>query len=137
MGNAQISLPRPASFMPEPVSHCGCALPPGVWGDSGWHFARADPALLYRHEQHAFKAQRPGWSDAELSRAWYEWVEVETRAGRMVNGMHELWKAGLGAVWAVEPCPAYRAVVRRELEATKKKRAAEKRAGRVLGEEEP
>lgn len=119
------------------VSHCGCALPAGWFGGDGFHYRRADAEYLYTRARRIFfeERRRRGMPDLLIVGEWDGWVETETSAGRMVNGMHEVWTPSLGAVFAMERCPPYMEAYRKSLEGRKRAQAQEKRGKRLLGEE--
>lgn len=121
----------------EPVSHCGCVLPMGWWGSDGWHWSRSDPEMLYGREKRRFWGERRQRGDPEhvIRQEWEAWISGETVAGRMVNGMHELWRPSLGLPFAMERCEPYMSMYRKDLEARKKTTAQEKGNRRVYGED--
>lgn len=117
-----------ATFEPSDTSHCGCALPEGCWGSGGWHHARYDQQALYAREKARFAAARQGWTTGELRLAWAEWLDTEEEAGNFSeSGMHVTWKPYVGLPYAFEPCPAYRAKVRAELEGGQAEKQTERR----------
>lgn len=119
------------------TSYCGCSLPMGAFGVHGWHWMRGTQALLYDLEKRKFAAERPGWSQQALREAWDSWMERETLGGRVDrSGMHEAWKPYIGIPFAMEPCPAYRRVVREELEGEKRRKAFTGKRKRILGEDD-
>jgi hypothetical protein len=100
--------------MPEGPSHCGCILPEGFWGDSGWHFTRYDAQRLYTTEKWAFAKQRPYMSREAIRREWAAWLDAEEEAGRIgPDGLLDRLRTYLGLPVAVERCPAYDAAVNR------------------------
>lgn len=98
----------------EPVSHCGCVLPLGWWGSDGWHWRKSDAEMLYARERRRFWAERAnrGTPAYVIQQEWDAWVKGETEAGRMVNGLHEVWRSSLGLPFAMERCAPYMSVWR-------------------------
>lgn len=115
--------------------HCGCALPPGVWGNHGWHQMLMDAPYLMERERRAFYAERSGWSVAEKAEAWAKWLRQEEQEGRLKNGVHDNFRTHIGLPVVLEPCPAYMAVVNRNLATETKKRKGGRK--KLLGDEEP
>lgn len=116
------------------TSYCGCALPAGMWGAHGWHFARETPQSLELREKVRFAADRRGAGPIHLRAEWDKWAAIETKEGRMdANGLHDAWKPSLGSPVAVEPCPAYRAAVRQGIGEEKRKRTSKRK---IYGEED-
>src|SRR4051812_20372281 len=108
---------------PEDVSHCGCAMPDGCWGDGGWHFARYDKAKMYDREKRLFAVARPGTPSYELRKEWAKWLDDEETAAHFdAAGVHRSWISYIGTPYAYEPCGPYREAVKRSLDAAKVER---------------
>lgn len=115
--------------------HCGCALPPGVWGNHGFHHMLMDAAYLLDKERRAFYAERQSWNVAEKKEAWEKWLQQEQQEGRLKNGLHENHRTYVGQPVALEPCPAYMAAVARNQQSETKRKKGGRR--KLLGDEEP
>lgn len=134
--NLRLDIPPIKRTMETDPTYCGCAMGQGMFGSHGWHWKRADQALLYDRAKRLFAAERVGWSPAVLRDEWRSYLDKEQAHGRFnpTTGMHEAWKPYIGTPFAIERCPPYMAAYSKSLEAKKKKEASG-RNRKVLGDE--
>lgn len=99
-------------------SACSCRLPPGRWGQGGWHWGRAtfnglvrkfsgDDPELYRLTE---KARGASADERE---------GIEERQRIIIRGIESVAEKQVGLPWAYERCPAYQAKVESEIRARK------------------
>lgn len=105
-------------------SACSCRLPPGRWGQGGWHWGRATEDGLLRREltilaesDRDLRRLLDRAGDPRLSREQRAQLDAQRQA--TLSEIRQTIQSGIGLPWAYERCPAYRARVESEIRVRK------------------